>query len=241
MAKQRAFDHEALKRLVFEHPDWSDSDYARVLTSINRQDDPAAPDVKTPSVSSTLSRKRDTWEAQAGETIPSRLVPLGEYMPPYNTIAAEHRNDTEIRYLREIAKHSRGDRPKEEWKLQLRNQALNWLDGMIAAGQLMDLDPHGGPIKRYASASERNSDGTSKVIAAWMLPGWRGPKPRQLCRTVTLKILEEPPLGGSDLEDLASSQVFFLLLVPLVTSLRGKLLTRSLRLLPESSRRCKRM
>lgn len=178
MAGPRAFDHEVLKQLVFDHPDWSDPEYASALTAHNREADPKAPEVKVSTVSSTLSRKREVWQAQAGRVIPSRLVPLSDFMPPLGTIHPEHRNDTDIRYLREFAKQARGLRPREDWQVQFRNQALNRIEGMLAAGQLLDLDPHGVPITRYATAGERNQDGSSKAIAAWLLPGWRAPRPR---------------------------------------------------------------
>lgn len=175
MGRPRAFDYELLKQLVFDHPDWSDRDFARELTLRQRQDNPKAAEVKVGTVSSTLSRQRDTWEKNAGREIPSRLVPLADFMPPHNTIHAEHRNDTDIRYLREVAKHARGDRPAEDWKVQFRNQALNWMDGLKASGQLLDLDPKGVPFRRFATAGERNEDGSSKAVAAWLLPGWHSP------------------------------------------------------------------
>ena len=57
MARPRAFDHDALKRLALDHPEWSDERYAEILTQHNRASDPDAPAVSVNTVSSVLHRK----------------------------------------------------------------------------------------------------------------------------------------------------------------------------------------
>jgi hypothetical protein len=174
MARPRAFDHDDLKNLVFEHPTWSDQQLAAALTLANHRRGGSLAPVKATTVGSVLSRKKDTWQARAGHVLPARTVLLSDYLPPAGTLATEHKNDTPIRYLREIAKEARGQVPREDWQVKLRRNALNWHEGTIGAGQLVDLDPRGVPFTRFATAGERNADGTSKAIAAWLLPGWRG-------------------------------------------------------------------
>lgn len=163
MTRPRAFDHELLRQLVTEHPHWSDERYAEVLgTNAN-------------TVSSVIHRKRDTWRRQ-GAPVPDRLVTYQDFMPPAGAVAVEHKNDTIMRYLRELGKEARGDRPAtgEVSKYRLRLSAVNWRDRLLSAGQIADLDTHGVPIERYATRQERNDDGTPKAVAAWLLPGWRG-------------------------------------------------------------------
>ena len=172
--RPRAFDRDLLKRLVFAHPTWSDRQLAEALTAEARKGDPKAPEVNYKTVSVTISRLKPTWEAQAGIKLPTRMVPLLDFMPPANTIHPEHRMDTPIRYMREIAKDARGDRPKEPRQVAFRISALNWRDGTIAAGEILDLSSKGVPQIRIANRAEREADGTTKAIAAWLLPGWRG-------------------------------------------------------------------
>lgn len=175
MARPRAFDHEQLKRLVTEHPDWSNDRYAEILTAAKRQEDPRAEEVKADSVASVISRKRDTWRLRGSE-IPNRWVTYGDFLPPGGTVAAAYKNATELRYLRELAKHARGEHPApdEASKVKLRQSALNWRDGILADGKLiLDLDAKGKPIYRIPSKHERDNRGRPLALAAWMLPGWR--------------------------------------------------------------------
>jgi hypothetical protein len=43
--------------------------------------------------------------------------------------------DPPLRYLREVAKEARGDHPTVEWKVYLRQQALNWRDGVTGRAE----------------------------------------------------------------------------------------------------------
>lgn len=176
MARPRSFDHEDLKNLLFQHPDWTDAALAAELTTLARTGNPQAPEVNIGTVSSVLSRKRDTWQARAGIVLPDRLVEFRDFSPPVGTLAAAHRNDATIRYIRELAKDARGIHPEngEDWKVYFRSRALRWRDETLAAGCLVDLDAKGVPFTRSASRAERNPDGSSRAIAAWLLPGWRG-------------------------------------------------------------------
>lgn len=173
MARPRAFEYDDLKHLLYDHPKWSDQQLADALTEIARKDDPTAPAVNVNTMASVMRRYRHTWERQTGQAIPTRLVQLDEYLPPADTVPLEHRNDRELRYLREVAKHERGDHPRDEVKVHLRRVALDWRDGIVAGGMIVDLSTRGVPFTRTALASERNEDGTSKAVAAWLLPGWR--------------------------------------------------------------------
>lgn len=175
MARPRAFDHELLRQLVTQHPEWTDDRYAQILTEHNQRDDPRAGAVNVNSVSAVIHRKKDAWRRHGSE-IPSRYVTYGDFMPPGGTVAAVHKNATELRYLRELAKDARGEHPdpNEVSKVKLRLSALNWRDGILAEGKLiLDLDANGKPIYRIPSKHERDNEGRPLALAAWMLPGWR--------------------------------------------------------------------
>jgi hypothetical protein len=176
MPRPRSFDHEVLKHILFRHPHWTDQMLAEELTAIARREDPNADEVKRNTVSTVLARKRDTWEARHGVDLPSRLVVFSDFSPPAGALAASHKNDVVVRYLRELAKEARGiqPRPGEDWKMYFRKRALAWRDEILAAGQLVDLDAKGVPFVRSAVMAERNPDGSPKAVAAWLLPGWRG-------------------------------------------------------------------
>lgn len=174
MARPRSLDHELLRQLVTEHPDWSDASYAEKLTERKRQEDPNAAAVNVNTVASVIHRKGDAWRRN-GSNIPNRWVTYGEFMPPGGTVAAEHKNATELRYLRELAKHARGDHPSpdEASKVKLRLSALNWRDKTLASGQILDLSAKGEPFYRFPTKHERDNEGRPLALAAWMLPGWR--------------------------------------------------------------------
>lgn len=170
MARPRSFNHEDLQQLLRQHPDWTDARLAEELTVKARTGDPGADEVNVNTVSSVLSRRREAWQ------VPDRLVEFREFSPPAGTLAPAHKNDSVIRYMRELAKDAMGVNPKpdEDWKVYFRHRALRWRDATLAAGQLLDLDATGVPFVRSASKAERNPDGSSKAVAAWQLPGWRG-------------------------------------------------------------------
>ena len=162
MARPRALDHELLRRLVTEHPEWPDTRYAEILGA------------KVNTVSSVIHRRRDTWRRQ-GAPVSDRLVTYRDFMPPAGLVAEDYKNATIMRYLRELAKDAQGNHPEadETSKVRLRQSALNWRDRLLADGQIVDLSVNGEPLERYATKHERDSDGRPLAIAAWLLPGWR--------------------------------------------------------------------
>jgi hypothetical protein len=173
VAPPRAFDHELLKALVLERPDWSDDDYAEALTKDLRETDPTHPPVKRMSVSAVLSRKRSTWERQANRPIPPRLVMYREMLPPTGAVDPRRKNHTILRYIRELAKDARGIPPLDsQWGRQTRQAALHWGDRLALNGEIADLDSKGFPIVRRAVASEKDVHGNPLAVAAWLLPGW---------------------------------------------------------------------
>jgi hypothetical protein len=168
MARQRAFDHDELKRLVLVHPELPDERYAEILTDHNRASNPSAPAVNANTVSSVLHRKGAAWG------VPDRRVEYADLLPPAGSVSPRHKNHTFLRYLRELAKEDRGEAaPDTESGRKLRTSALNWRDDMMARGGIVDIDLYGEPIIRHPVKSERDADGRPLALVAWAIPGWR--------------------------------------------------------------------
>jgi hypothetical protein len=167
MARPRAFDHDALKRLALDHPEWPDERYAEILTQHNRASNPDAPAVNVNTVASVLSRKGAAWG------VPNRWVTYIELLPPAGLVSSVHKNDTIMRYLRELAHEGRGEKPDTESGHKLRASALSWRDDIVARGGIVDIDIHGKPIVRHPVKSELNADSTPKALCAWLFPGWK--------------------------------------------------------------------
>lgn len=173
MARRRAFDHELLRRLMVEHPDWSDERYRQILEDDNRRRGEGTVPLKLGTVQSEMSRSRLMLKSR-GVTVPWRGATYTFYMPPPHTVPDEYQNATEFRYLRHLEAHENGVMPTTESGRKMRSQAINWANQTMNVEKcLIDLTGDGQPIKRHPVAGERDSTGRPVVIAAWMLPRWR--------------------------------------------------------------------
>jgi len=173
MPPARAFDHNLLKQLFIDHPDWSTYQFQRELTADNRRKDPSAADVKAVTVDATISRNRSAWEEEAGKALPKRLEFYDEIAPPPGTLASEHKMHTAMRYLRHVAREARGEQPDAETERLTRRQALAWAARMHNEKTIVDLTPEGEPFTRFARPDELNGHGELISLMAWKVPGWR--------------------------------------------------------------------
>jgi hypothetical protein len=163
MGRERAFDHDLLKRLVLAHPDWTDERYAEILTEHNRATNPSAPAVRVNTVGSVLYRNRAAWG------VPNRWVTYTELLPPAGVLSPKHKNCTILRYLRALAADARGEKPDTESGRRLLASALRWRRDIETAGMIVDIDITGKPIVRHPVKSELNGHGKPRALVAWML------------------------------------------------------------------------
>jgi hypothetical protein len=161
MARPRSFDHDKLRELAVEHPDWNVERLCDELGGANPR-----------TVRAALTRMR-----KSGEDIPL-LYNRSPVMPPWGTIAAKHDRDTIVRYLQELGRRERGENPGPDeinWRF-LRQVAENWEEKTLSAGKIVDILPGGRPQVVDAIPGQRDpATGRTKAIAAWLLPGWREP------------------------------------------------------------------
>ena len=169
MAPPRAFDYDLLAALVEEHPLWPIR-LAGALWEDNKKKDPDAKPVKASTVTSVMTRLRIL-----GEDIPLHSKVFAELLPPPGLVHPDHTMARILLFLREVAKDRRGEPTVLPYEVKLRAQALSWARNLGMMGSIVDLDPHGVPITRPATAGELGEDGQPAKLAAWLLPGWRGP------------------------------------------------------------------
>jgi hypothetical protein len=168
MPPPRAFDYDLLVQLLKEHPDWPLQDIADALTADNRKADPGARPVNVATVRARMHRLR--FE---GEEIPLHSKRFADFMPPPGLVHRDHVMAQPLRYLREISKERRGDRPVGPDESKLRGMALSWEHNLLLMGFIADLDANGVPFTRPAEPAELDEDGKPAALAAWLLPGWR--------------------------------------------------------------------
>lgn len=173
MPPARAFDHDLLKRLFIEHPTWPSFRFAEALTADNRRKNPAAGFVKVATVDSAISRLRPVWEDEEGVTLGKRNLVYEEIAPPPDTLSADCKLYTQMRYLRHVAAEARGIYPDAESERLTRRQALRWAERCHERRILVDLTPDGEPFERLARPDELDSNGSLISLAAWKIPGWR--------------------------------------------------------------------
>lgn len=181
MAPPRTFDYDLLKRLIREHPDWTQVRYADILTADVRKRTPGAPRVLPDSVRRVVSQYRDQWQDE-GIQVPQRGTLNTDLLPPTGSIAPSQRMTTPLRYLREISKQRRGEEPYTHTEAMMRRQALRWEARNRANREIVDVTDHGTVIVRPARADELDDQGNLIELAAWAIPGRDFPRQRQPLR-----------------------------------------------------------
>ena len=172
MAPPRAFNYDLLRGLVLGHPNWSTFRYAAALTADNRRRDPHARQVQPATVDSVISRLKAIWEEEEGRRLPRR-VPVYDIAPPAGALNSRNKNDTAMKYLRELAQEASGNVPDTVSEVRVRASALNWEKRMRRDRMVVDLTAAGVPITRPARTEEVNSLGGLVSLMAWKIPGWR--------------------------------------------------------------------
>lgn len=174
MAYPRACDYDLLKQLVVDHPDWSYPEYKRVLDADNAEH--GRKPIGINRISDIISRSREEWEAESGRRIPVRIVTRHVSSPPEGTVHPDHKNDSVLRYLRELDARDLGIEPTGDTSVILREQAIRWARRMREDLTIVDLTSGGAPITRDARTEEVNGKGELIALAAWLVPGWRTPR-----------------------------------------------------------------
>jgi hypothetical protein len=172
MAPQRTFDYDLLKRLIREHPEWSYSQYADVLTKDAWSRDPSAPRILPDSARRVVSQYRDKWMDE-GVAVPARGVVHAGLLPPLGMVAASQRMATPLRYLREISKERRHEAAVSDTELVVRDRAIRWAARLQANREIVDVTDLGIVEVRPAREDELDKDGKLIELAAWAIPGYQ--------------------------------------------------------------------
>jgi hypothetical protein len=117
-----------------------------------------------------VSQYRDEWQDE-GIHIPTRGVIMTDLLPPLGSVAPNQRMSTPLRYLREVSKHRRGEKPVTDTEAVIRRQALRWESRLRENLEIVDITAHGVVEVRPARADELGEDGQLQELAAWVLPG----------------------------------------------------------------------
>lgn len=169
MAARRAFDHDKLRQLVYEHPDWTHNQYARVLTDMARADNPNAPPVNPGSVGGVISRNRDNIWPEQGYRV--REVPQTIYSEwIWFQTAPEYKMNNIMRKLRAIARIRNGVPVRDR---SLVTAAPAFEQNLRAMRQVVDVTEDGKPYVRDARPDELGEDGELIEIVARKPEGYR--------------------------------------------------------------------
>jgi hypothetical protein len=171
MAPPRTWDYDLLKRLIREHPEWTYSQYADVLTDDVRTRDPFAPRVLPDSARRVVSQYRSQWEDE-GVVFPDRGVVHAGLLPPLGMVAATQRMATPLRYLREISKERRGEAPASDTERYVRKQAIRFEARLKENREIVDVTPNGFVEVRPAREHELDECGNLVELSAWAVPGY---------------------------------------------------------------------
>lgn len=164
MAPRSTYDVALLQQLVTQHPEMDYAQYAKILTDDMRaKHGYAYPAVPVATVRTRVSQNRYKWQRE-GIDIPLR-APLKAELIPWS-LAPEYRMHTIIRKLRTLDRLRRGERPTGRHAAREERQARDFEDNLRQSKHVVDLDAHGEPVTRPATADELGPDGGLLDIVA---------------------------------------------------------------------------
>jgi IS4 transposase len=163
MAPRSTFDVKLLQQLVTEHPEMTYEQYAKILTEDMRaKHGYSYPAVPVATVRTRVSQNRYKWQLE-GVTVPLRGAKADLIPWP---LAPEYRMHVLVRKLRTLDRLRRGERPQGRHAAREERQARDFEANLRQSKHLVDLDIHGEPVTRPATADELGPDGELLDIVA---------------------------------------------------------------------------